>query len=1526
MNRGTGSFNNFQVKLSCAPAADFTMNSVVNSLPNGFTLHSPAPNPHTFALADWAKPVDIINEITSDLDGAYSITLTPSDVSYPSETVYFEDSPMKRVTITTTGVLAAGESYEIQNFTDKKEIASLGSSIWWAVNGDPYAFEISRQPAGQICAIAEVPFGTTSTVMALTVNCVAGYATSQSVNPVPESVLDYRMYQGKVTTVAGSVFTMGFTVHANTLYYSNGANFYSLPTGGGAPTTLITGGLSNVTHVVTDGTNIYFSDSGNNRVVKYNIGGVIADTFAMGTAFGTNFPSGLALDINRQILYVSIRGVGEQRIRRIDLLSGTMLADLSHADINDPSAIVLLNDKLYVANYGDNRIIEITNPHGGTLSTLVIAGVDHGIAPGTAGTFKDGSSLSAHFSQPFGITTDGNDLYIAETGNDRIRKINMRTDIVSTIAGDGNQANTDGTGVAASFNSPTGIAFDGRVMYVSSPGGIRKVTDNGLVGYWPLGSAQPGVAGNANDYNSDGATSLTGTWVGPESYGAGRNNESSGAGLFNVSKYVSTKDITIGNNTPFAISAWINPTNLDVNRGILGASNFEFLFRVGLDGHLQFQNWIISGATKYISKSSAGMIKINTWTHVAYVYRGAGHGGGRVYINGHDATYTHWEENIGAPIDRAENVLIGKGYNLSEFVGSIADVRIYKRALNEGEINELAQDADETLVGNSYNKSATGLLSHYRFDNANIGSNGLDDDTSGVQDDEIYDSGPLSHRLTNVGLSTASIGKDGENNGAYSYNGSTQYLKNISSNGLPEGDNPRTLCAWINPASYPTVGSNSVPAGYGFAGTNPDKEFGLALNSTGQIWHWTGSAPSIITPTPIPLNTWTHMCMDYDGGTNGTTRLYQNGKLVSSGNRTLSTNANEPLTVGARMDGALNFNGKVDDVRIYNNVLTADQIRQLGVQVPNGLVAHYDFNGDTKDVSGFGNDLIVGATSPTLSLDRFGQSSSYYFDSSDYFRTDAVDTTTLPLPTGSAARTQCAWTKVLTGQTGLKIISQWGGGGSRMFTQLRFDASTEKFEFATNPVSVSAPMKQSKGFWHHVCAVYDGGTSLKLYVNGADVDSASTGTILSTPNNTQLFVGSAGSNVGNRWKGDLDDVRVYNRALAQSEIQALAGTDLINYRFQYAGADKVGPTAACAGGDQSTGIGPYTFNLPAADDILISVNTNLQRGTAGGVSNNLELRLYIDGSKQHTFSYYRYWGNTTSMSTSFVVPAMPLGAHTLELKYCGDGTNNPVIIGAYPTTITATGLNSSPYFLARNGYNLPVGTTALTSNVFASIQDGANPMQAIYTASENILLWQNFSFGGLVTTSANFKLSPSTTEDLIFSTDGGAPISLFTYEPVANGVTYTTTANYLVPIASSIETKSIYDNTLNLLAFKEPPAGNFGKTLTTPVSTTSLTYVPLTNINITNSKTSRYLISFSALWAYGSAPGRGCDFALLINSNEITTSLLHSSNTSLTPTSDIITVESIDAGTIPVEIQYKQSSTSGTCTVQRAVFTVIPLD
>ena len=76
-----------------------------------------------------------------------------------------------------------------------------------------------------------------------------------------------------------------------------------------------------------------------------------------------------------------------------------------------------------------------------------------------------------------GITTDGTNLYVADTDNHRIRKIVISTGVVTTLAGNSSSGSTDATGTSASFNEPRGITTDGTNLYVSDSGNyrIRKI-------------------------------------------------------------------------------------------------------------------------------------------------------------------------------------------------------------------------------------------------------------------------------------------------------------------------------------------------------------------------------------------------------------------------------------------------------------------------------------------------------------------------------------------------------------------------------------------------------------------------------------------------------------------------------------------------------------------------------------------------------------------------------------------------------------------------------------------------------------------------------------------------------------------------------------------------------------------------------------------------------------------------------------------------------------------------------------------
>ena len=95
--------------------------------------------------------------------------------------------------------------------------------------------------------------------------------------------------------------------------------------------------------------------------------------------------------------------------------------------------------------------------------------------PGSA----DGTGAAASFSAPQGITVDNaGNLYVADGGNDLIRKISP-AGVVTTIAGSGNQGASNGTGTSASFAGPDGLVVDasGNNLYVADTFNnlIRKI-------------------------------------------------------------------------------------------------------------------------------------------------------------------------------------------------------------------------------------------------------------------------------------------------------------------------------------------------------------------------------------------------------------------------------------------------------------------------------------------------------------------------------------------------------------------------------------------------------------------------------------------------------------------------------------------------------------------------------------------------------------------------------------------------------------------------------------------------------------------------------------------------------------------------------------------------------------------------------------------------------------------------------------------------------------------------------------------
>jgi hypothetical protein len=123
-------------------------------------------------------------------------------------------------------------------------------------------------------------------------------------------------------------------------------------------------------------------------------------------------------------------------------------------------------------------------------------------AGSSAGFNNISSAGSATFNRPMAVTTDGINLYVADSLNNAIRQINIATQHVTTIAGNtaGQAGSVDGTGNTASFNLPRDITTDGTNLYVADSGNftIRKIVlSTGVV------TTIAGAVGEAGSIDAD---------------------------------------------------------------------------------------------------------------------------------------------------------------------------------------------------------------------------------------------------------------------------------------------------------------------------------------------------------------------------------------------------------------------------------------------------------------------------------------------------------------------------------------------------------------------------------------------------------------------------------------------------------------------------------------------------------------------------------------------------------------------------------------------------------------------------------------------------------------------------------------------------------------------------------------------------------------------------------------------------------------------------------------------------------------
>jgi hypothetical protein len=309
------------------------------------------------------------------------------------------------------------------------------------------------------------------------VTTLAGTGSSGSANGTGTSA-SFKTIYGGITTDGTNLYTAGYNSHLiRKIVIDNGTVTTLAGTGssGSANGTGTDASFVSPIGITTDGTNLYVVEYSGHRIRKIVIStGVVttlAGTGSTGSANGTGTDASFynPLDITTDGTNLYLADGSNNLVRQIVIDNGTVttLAGTGSsgsangtgtaASFNRPWGITTDGTNLYVSEFNGHRIRKIVISTG-VVTTLA--------GTGSSGS-ANGTGTDASFSGPMGITTDGTNIYAAEYSGHRIRKIVISTGEVTTLAGSGSGGSTNGTGTDASFNRSGGVTTDGTNLYVS---------------------------------------------------------------------------------------------------------------------------------------------------------------------------------------------------------------------------------------------------------------------------------------------------------------------------------------------------------------------------------------------------------------------------------------------------------------------------------------------------------------------------------------------------------------------------------------------------------------------------------------------------------------------------------------------------------------------------------------------------------------------------------------------------------------------------------------------------------------------------------------------------------------------------------------------------------------------------------------------------------------------------------------------------------------------------------------------------
>lgn len=409
---------------------------------------------------------------------------------------------------------------------------------------------------------------------------------------------------------------------------------------------------------------------------------------------------------------------------------------------------------------------------------------------------------------------------------------------------------------------------------------------------------------------------------------------------------------------------------------------------------------------------------------------------------------------------------------------------------------------------------------------------------NGIRQSKVTDSTPYeNHGITNTGLNTPSFTVDryGKENGALNFDGSNNYF---STSYVKDINNRITIGAWIKPDSSGTYDISNQEqwdggpwTGWRFRQTSSAITFKLGDGTSNS---YSFSAGNLI------INEWNYVV----GVWNGThIIIYINGIEAGNSPKSFIYQGNTGRHyIGKYPGSAYYYDGSIDDVRIYNRALSAEEIKLLYdsykpqttvASLNRGLVLDMPLTSTWTKSETLGSEVITDKTPYSNDGQNYGATltnEGASFDGvNDYIRTGYLPQ--------SSTYSISIWFKSLDDVSGKRIY--WGTNSDRAILAL---ASNYKLQFYARPDSspasgyITSALSYKSGEWNNAILVYTG-SRVKLFINGEE--DPNNGIVTGTVLQYQLNLATSYNAASSFFNGSLSNLKIYNRALSSEEIKLL---------------------------------------------------------------------------------------------------------------------------------------------------------------------------------------------------------------------------------------------------------------------------------------------------------------------------------------------------------------------------------------------------